>query len=100
VSENDPSVTTTFYKREVNMGQLIGILIGLITLFGANWWDMSITSARNDQRIKVLEENYSNIAKSMQESNDKSDNKSDAQWQRINDKLELLTIKVENKKDK
>lgn len=98
---NSPSTPPPpFIKREVNMGQLIGFIIGLVTLFGAQWWDMSISTIKNEQRIKSLEENYSDVAKSFTEALEKSDLKAEARDQRITDKLEVLTIKVENKKDK
>lgn len=96
----DPSVTTSFYKREVNMGQLIGFLITLITLLVANWVDISITSARHDQRLKALEENYTEGNRKWVEAMEKANTKSEVWNQRISDKLEALTIKVENKQDK
>lgn len=72
-------------KREITLGQMLSVAATLIIALATGWMTLNDKVSQHEVEIKVLQDRQS---------------KTEATLDRIESKIELILIKLENKKDR
>lgn len=95
--QEKPNDTSAFFwKREITLGQFAGLLVTILMAGTIAVWNQSKTITEQGMRITVLERNMAEIPQTLREiTSEQRENNKETQA-----KMELILIKLENKKDR
>lgn len=92
----ETSSSTVFWKKEITLGQIVGIIITLFGVFATAWWDINVRVNEHSMRITAIEKNQEGFITLYKEGQAKQD----IQNTKTNEKLEQILINLQNKKDR
>lgn len=90
------NTNTSFWKRGITLGEVIGITMGLLGTIGTAYLQVRIELREHSLRLTTVEQNDKDFITIYKE--DRS--KQDIQNIKVNDKLEQVLINLQNKKDR
>lgn len=96
-TEQQSKPTIFFWKKEITLGQFLGILIALLTAIGTFMYDQSLIIREHSVRLSNLEKSQAEIPKALEKIADEQA-KTNQYNQDKQDKIFMMVYELNNKK--